>query len=414
VPTACYPRSPVPATEGPDLVATLLQASTAEREQLLRTADQAVLEVAVGQLGHRRESAAAEVLGLVELVSDDRALKKAARRELHRLRSMGIHVPPPIAATVERAPAGPEATIEVSEAWATDIDPSGSRAVWLLGERRLGGVWFAALLLNEVRGLQELSLVDTTRKRYRREFDENRGSAGTWVSLPGDYALQLVREAVDVSREQGTALPQRYRNLRDVFGEAAGPPERALIYETISPVEANFNPDWLDDSPRLLGEPEIAGWYVPVPADLRARALEVAAGSGATLLVPGRAPEQQALQLLADVGNQALTPVVRRGLRRRLEETAYLFATTDRLPAARLAVAAARGLDDGAASVPPERHPLLRLLLASGLARLIGPETVNGRRASEVLLELVERATQREGQPSGSVETRPSGLIIPR
>jgi hypothetical protein len=406
----------VSESESPDLVAALLQASPSEREQLLRSADHAVLESAVGQLGHRREAAAAEVLGLVDLVVDDRALKKAARRELHRLRSIGIHVPPPVPVAIDTTAGSAAAPIDVSEAWATDIDPSGSRAVWLLGERRLGGVWFAAVLLNELRGLQELSLVDTTRKRYLRDFDENRASAGTWVSLPGEYALRLVREAVDVSREQGVGLPTRYRTMRDVFGEAPGPPERGLVYETISPVEANFNPDWLDDSPRLLGEPEVAGWYVPMPAELRARALEVAAGAGAALLVPGRAPEQQALQLLAEAAQQALTPVVRHALRRRLEETGYIFVATERLSAARLAVASARALDEGSSSsVPPERHPLLRLLLASGLARLVGAESVGGRRAGEVLLELVERATQqRDGQPSGSIETRPSGLIIPR
>jgi hypothetical protein len=153
-----------------------------------------------------------------------------------------------------------------------------------------------------------------------------------------------------------------------------------------------------------------------MPAELRARALEVAAGAGAALLVPGRAPEQQALQLLAEAAQQALTLVVRHALRRRLEETGYIFVATERLPAARLAVASARALDEGSSSsVPPERHPLLRLLLASGLARLAGAESVGGRRAGEVLLELVERATQqRDGQPSGSIETRPSGLIIPR
>jgi hypothetical protein len=405
----------VSESESPDLVTALIQASPTEREDLLRAADRDALELAVGQLGHRRELAAAEVLGLVELVIDDRGLKKAARRELHRLRSMGIHVAPPIQATVEPAPGSTGGPIDVAEAWATDIDPSGSRAVWMLGERRMGGVWFAALLLNELLGVQELNLVDTTRKRYLRDFEENRRNAGSWVRLPGDYALRLVREAVDASRDHGAALPTRYRALRDVFGEAPGPPERGLIYETISPVEANFNPDWIDDSPRLLGEPEVAGWYVPVPAALRARALEVAAGSGATLLVPGRAPEQQALQLVADAAEQALTPAVRRALRRRLEETAYIFVTSDRLPAARLAVAAARALEDGVSSVPPERHPLLRLLLASGLARLAGSETVGGRRAADVLLELVDRATQqREAQASGSVETRPSGLIIPR
>lgn len=403
-------------SETPDLVAALLQASASERERLMRTADHAALESAVAQLGHHREPAAAEVLGLVDLVIDDRALKKAARRELHRLRSMGIYVPPPPPA-VEPPATASEATVEVSEAWATDIDPSGSRAVWLLGERRLGGVWFAAVLLNELRGFQELSLVETTRKRYLRDFDENRASAGTWVSLPGEYALRLVREAIDISREQGAGLPTRYRAMRDVFGEAPGPPERALVYETISAVEANFNPDWLDESPRLLGEPEVAGWYVPVPAELRARALEVAAGAGAALVVPGRAPEQQAQQLLADAAQLALAPGVRRALRRRLEETGYIFVATERLAAARLAVAAARALDESSANagVAPERHPLVRVLLASGLARLTGTESIGGRRAGEILLELVERATQqREGQPNSQIETRPSGLIIPR
>ena len=63
--------------------------------------------------------------------------------------------------------------------------------------------------------------------------------------------------------------------------------------------------------------------------------------------------------------------------------------------------------------VAPERHPLVRLLLAAGLARLTGSETVNGRRASEALLELVERASEQPTQ-GGAVETRPSGLILPR
>jgi hypothetical protein len=282
--------------------------------------------------------------------------------------------------------------------------------VWLLGERPLGGVWFAALLLNDQRGLQDMNLVDTTRKRFLKELEQNRAS-GTWVTVPGEYALQLVREAVDLTREVGGGLPTRYRALRDVFGEAAGPPDRALVYETIRPVEASFNPDWLESSPRLLGEPEVAGWHVTVPAELKARALDVARGPTAGLLVPGHEPEQQALQLIAEAAQQALTPLVRRALRRRLEETGYIFVATDRLAVARLAVAAARALDDP--TIPPERHPLVRLLLGAGLGRLLGTERIGTRRASEVLLELIERATEQQAQ-SGPTETRPSGLILPR
>jgi hypothetical protein len=216
---------------------------------------------------------------------------------------------------------------------------------------------------------------------------------------------------VDVTREVGGGLPTRYQVLRDVLGEADVPPERGLIYDTISPVEINFNPGWLDDSPQLLGEPELGGWYVPVPAELRPRALEAARAPSVGLLVPGHTPEQQALQVVSDASRDALTPLVRRAIRRRLEETGYIFVQTDRLPQARLAAAAARGLAEG--GVAPDRHPLVRLLMAAGLARLMGGEMVGSRPASEVLLELVERASQQQSQ-GGALETRPSGLILPR
>src|ERR1700716_2243718 len=179
-------RSSVPETL--DLVAALLEGEAAQRELLLREADPATLEVALKQLGERREVAAAEVLTLVDLIVEDRSLRKSARRELHRLRSVGVRAqePQPSRANTERQPRA-EATLPVAQAWVTDIDPSGSRAVWLLGERPLGGVWFAALLLNDQRGLQDMNLVDTTRKRFLKELEQNRGAAGTRGTVPREY-----------------------------------------------------------------------------------------------------------------------------------------------------------------------------------------------------------------------------------
>jgi hypothetical protein len=364
---------------------------------------------AIQALGHYREAAAAETLALIDDVVQDRALRKAARRELHRLRSMGIE--PPIVRRAQPLEEARPRTFEVTEAWATDIDPSGSRALWLLAERPLGGVWFAALVLNDLSGLEDITVVDTTRKRFQRQFDDARRGEGLWVDLPGEYSLRLVREGLDLVREHGGGPPARYQTFREAFGEAPGPPERGLIYATISPVEINFHPDWLEESARLLGEREVGGWYVPLPTELRARALEAARAPSAGLVVPGHEPEGQALQLVAEAAQIAVTPAVRRGIRRRLEETAFIFLQTDRLPQARLAAAAARGLDDG--GVSPEHNPLMRFLLAAGLARLVSGETVGRRRAPEVLLELVRRATEQQAQ-GGAVATRPSGLILPR
>jgi hypothetical protein len=395
-------------------VASLLAAEPADREPLLRSANASDLTAALQALGHRRDVAAAEILAQADSVVDDRALRKVARRELHRLRSMGIEppsveasTPPPSTATESRP-----RIVDVSEARGTNTDASGARFLWLIAERPLGGIWFAAALLNDTRGLEDLSLLETTRKRMQREF-ESATSVGTWVNLPPEYGLRLVREAVDLTREVGGGLPTRYQAMRDALGEATGPPERGLVYETISPVEINFNPGWLDDSPHVMGEPETAGWYVPLPSELRARALEVARTPSTGLVVPGHEPEQQALQLFSEAASAGLTPVLRRGLRRRLEETAYIFLQTDRLAEARLAAAAARGLDESS-GVAPERHPLMRVLLAAGLARLLGNETVGSRAASQVLVDLMERASEQRQPQSGAIETRPSGLIVPR
>src|SRR5918911_5756467 len=299
-------------SETTDLAAALLAAEPAERERILRATPTSDLAPALTQLGHTRQPAAADVLALIDLVVEDRGVRKAARRELHRLRSMGIEPSSAVQVTSEPTPIPQHTTLEIAEAWATDIDVTGSRAVWLVADKPLGGVWFGATALNDQRGLLELSVVDTTRKRFLKDLEDARKDTGTWVRLPGEYALALVREAVDLTREVGGGLPTRYHALKDVFGEAPAPPERALVYATISPVEVNFHPEWLDESARLTAEPELAGWHVPLPVELRARALEVARAPTAGLVVPGRTPEQQALQLLTDAAQQALTPLIRR------------------------------------------------------------------------------------------------------
>ncbi len=404
---------PAPAA----LAAALLDANLSARGPLLAAADPAELHAAVVELGRRHVVAAAEVLSQIEATVADRAVRKAARRELHRLRSAGIEAPavaafasPP---TEQGAAVRAEASVPISDAWATDIDPTGSRALWLLGNRPLGGAWFAALLVNDLKGILEMSLVDTTRKRFQRELEERRREPGTWVRLPGDYALRLVHEAVDVARTVGTALPTRYRSFREAFGEAPGPPERALVFETVSPVEASLNPGWLEESQELVREPEVIGWHTPIPDALRARALEVARSPSAALLVPGSAPEQQALQLLSEAARQALTPALRHAFRRRLEETAFVFASTGRLMAARRAVAAAKSFED--ASRPIEANPFARVLVEAGLARGLRAERAGSRPAAEVLLELIERAVEQVRESGrGPLESRPSGLILPR
>jgi hypothetical protein len=399
-----------------DLANILLAETPAERLERLRQVDVAELEQAIPELGRQHILAAAEVLRLIDAVVADRGLRKAARRELHRLESMGIHAPQVLDLQAEAevealdVPHGP--SVLVSEAWATEISPSGLRAVWLLGEPPLGGAWLAAMALSEDDGLTELSLVETTRKRYQRELEERRNDPrGTWVPVPPDYALQLVREAVDTAHRRDRGLPTRYRSFKELFGEAEHAPEQALVHRMLSQIETPLHADStnLEATIQLFREPEVVDWYVPVGEDLRTRASEVARGAASGLVVPGNTSEQRAVRLLSDAAREALTPERRHALQRRLEETAYIFVATDRLGAAHLAVAAARAVTD--ASIGPDRNPFLRLLLTSGLVG--GVRTESHRATAERLLDLVLRGLQSESG-HGLETTTPSGLILPR
>ncbi|MBV9356279.1 MAG: hypothetical protein JO023_12220 [Chloroflexi bacterium] len=395
------------------LASQLLAADAADRPRLLSDADDVDVAAALDTLGHTHTPAAAEVLVVADAVLADRALRKQARRELHRLRAAGVPLPEAssiVTAPARSEPVGPE--VDFTEAWATAIDSDGSRRLWLIGSRPLGGVWLVDLLLNDRSGMQDLQLVDTTRKRVQRELGELRRDARwSWTSLPPAYALGLVGEGVTLAESVDHALPQRYQRFVELFGAPPPAPEGALVYETISPMEIRLHPDWLEESGRLIAEPELAGWDIPPTPELRDRALAAARARFATLLVPTNPPEAQAAAVLAEAGRTLITPERRQALRRRLEEMAYVFLAADRLDEARLAAAAAQDLRTS--SQPAHEQPFLRALLIAGAARALQAEVVAGRSAAQTFVELTEQPRTREDQPP-AISTTSTGLILPR
>jgi len=402
-----------------DLVASLLSADADAQIALLRTADVSAVPRVVAALGRERSDSAARALALIDGVIDDRAARKAARRELHRLHASGIRPPDVGALTRSAAPAAPAPPAVVSqEAWATAIDSEGARRLWLVGDRALGGVWLADLVLEDIAGLTELELIDTTRKRFQRELSElRRDPVWAWVQLPVAYAKGLVGEGVALARElePKKPLPTHYPRFTELFGEPPADPGRPLVYETVSPVEARLHPDWLELSDEVLSEPEVAGWaLVPTP-ELSRRAIEVARSRHSAVMLPGNPPERQAQALLDEAARELVTPAVRRGLRRRLEETASIFQQSHRPLQARRAVAAATHL--GESGQDPADNPLVRGLVLAGLLLSVGDEQVAGQPVPMVLLDIVAAAYPPDGDPphpSMGMTTRPSGLILPR
>ena len=337
---------------------------------------------AVAALGHSREAAAAPILVAIAegAGAAPKELRKEARRELHRLRAQGLDVPrpsppPPPSPTAAR-PA------EAAEAWATAPDGIGSRALWLVAERPLGGVYAIGTVLNDVVGMKACTIEDTTRKRFNQRLAAIRADAEvTWVELPPSYAGQLIGEALELNQESGFAVPQEYQVHRPAIADLVRPFERALVYDEISPAEATLNPELLEQSPALLDEEELKGWFFGFD-EVRSFALDLLQARQSQIVLSEELRAEREERIIANAIREAVTPPLQRALRRRLEETAHVFLKTGRELQARRALAAAQRLSEGALTL----HPLLRAVMQKSLELATEVET------AKVPVELVRRS----------------------
>ncbi|MBA2449539.1 MAG: hypothetical protein H0V51_16085 [Chloroflexi bacterium] len=313
-------------------------------------------------LGGRHDEAAGRVLTIVASETADRELRKAARRGIHRLRAVGVSVDMPVV-VAPSAPVTVEST-RPTDAHTTAPDGVGSRVVWVALERQFGGLALFGLLINDIVGIKDCSFRETTRKRFAetlREWAARQKSAA--VELPPDYALALVSEALSLNAESGFTVPTEFQLHRRLLGELPSPPEPALIHRYISRGQALLLPNLLEDSAKLLDEPEVQSWFFGYDESLP-RAQELRRVGEGRILLTAEPRETREARVIDGAVAELFTPTIRRALRRRLEETAYIFWKTDREPSARRAVAAAFALGDG----PLNRHPFVRALVEKSLA----------------------------------------------
>jgi hypothetical protein len=271
---------------------------------------------AVAVLGHSREAAAAPILVAIAegLGGAPKELRKEARRELHRLRAQGLDVPrpsppPPPSPTAAR-PA------EAAEAWATAPDGIGSRALWLVAERPLGGVYAIGTVLNDVVGMKACTIDDTTRKRANERLARWKQRAGfDWVEIPPSYARQLIGEALELNHESGFTVPREYQIYQRAIGNPAQPFERALIYDEIPAAEVTLNPELLERSSELLDEEELKGWFFGFD-EVHSYALDLLQARQSQIVLSEQLQAEREERVIANAIRDVVTPPIRRGLRR--------------------------------------------------------------------------------------------------
>jgi hypothetical protein len=367
----------IPGAELPDALRRLVTRHGTEALPVLRRClaagrpDWAI--AAASALATLTHPEAAAMLAAAEAQAPDKTVRTAIRRALYRLRQAGVAAPagprPPRPGADAPSPA---------EVWASAVDGTGSRGLWIVFESPLGERTLFSALVNDTAGILDFAAGPVAKKHLAARLRAVRGeSTLPWISLPPTWGLELLAEGARRLEASGSPLPgglTRWRAwLPPATAEAISP-----IYERLSRAEVSADPVALEHSAELLALPEFAGWFLDPPG-LQAEALELLQAQESRLVVSDQVKAERRATIVERVIAAQLEPEARRRWQRRLEEQAWVLLETGRPAEARLAGAAALGLADP--ERPAHHIPFVRALVERSLE--IAGEVALGRVPAE-------------------------------
>lgn len=331
-------------------------------------ADDPALAVAtIARVGSEsRDPRAGDRLLEIESRTSDKATRREIRRALYRLEQRGVwrrpDAPPPPSTSALLGPAGDE-----PEAWVTEIDPGGTRLLWIA--RRVGdGVASLSAVVNDVTGVQELNAGETRRKAIRdahRSLTEKTGLAlveAPWRHVDGLLG-EALRIAPDEKRDAQVASARRVLLPAGAQGEV-GRPIDAIVDR--GAVEREV--DALVQSPELRREKEGPAWLVPFA--WVEPAVEKVAGARESIVVVSPAQQEERVREAFERAVEEIfeAPERRALFARRFDESAWIAARRGKTDRARALVACSLALEAGRpVAAIPALADLVRLSLAFAL-----------------------------------------------
>ena len=272
---------------------------------------------------------------------EEKTHDKNARREIHRslykLSQKGIQPE----RAVEQASVRPILAPVEPEGYVSPIDGRGDSLVWLIKLKVGGGLHYLAAVINEPAGMQHAERADIPRKGFREMRDNISQRFGfTMIEVPWRYCDFLMHEAYERAKGRGNATVDAYPAYRSHLFSTPAQPADLPLPSTIDREAVANDAELLTTSVQLLQEPEIQRWFLDHErahhyTDQIAQAQE-------SPLILNRYQQQDRFQTVLDKAIEEIFSGVEGGAyARRLEETAVYFAGTNRVDAAKRALAVA-------------------------------------------------------------------------
>jgi hypothetical protein len=340
-------------------------------------------------LGAIANTEAAAMLAGMEATASG-ALRREVRRALYRLRQRGIA--PAGSAAPQRPPALPAAAAGLSALF-SPIDGDGARIIWLLKQRRGGGIARLWGLLADHEGLINVALSELSRRELRTERAEMERRAGV-AMVEGDARLAdyIFCEAFRRTPAEKRSQVGNFLTLRtEILGS---PPPAEIVHPIYAEMASALKHE---PSAELLKEPEIAAWKFS-PTAIKTYVDEIKS-IRESVLVLNRVQQEGRINIVVErAGGELLGGERAAAVRRRLEDIAYYMAHSGRREPAGWAAAAAARLRDGADA---NRIAFFQEMIRAQLGAVFAEEQERERQEPHLIMTPAEamRAQQQQARP---------------
>ena len=329
-------------------------------EEMTRHANEAVAEIGVSGLGTIPSFKAAQFLAEINDAHPLKSVRKAARKSLHKLKTVGIEV------ETSMKPLLGEIKHTRYKAMMSPVDGTGTQLILLTQEMLAGDLHFLQVVASDEDGIAECtSKRGMTKKMFAKlpeTFAMQIGSKEPMLAeVDYEFAMSLLLDAEKVTE----SLPEEYESGKNLF-------ELTQAQTVANPVTNMFEADALKQQPELLkasGElfknDHFLSWHLPLN-ELGDYAQELLDQEDSPIEISEHVRQERKDDVYQKVIDAKVDETMAQRLKRRLEIMAYVFAQQGKEDDAKKSLIAAISLGE-TPRAELKAHPFLRELLTISL-----------------------------------------------
>lgn len=285
--------------------------------------------------------------------TENKFVLKAIKRSLYHLKTKGLEVgeAPPTTAGI------PRPKFKIASAWASHIDHFGRRLLFCTKTKPFGGFYLTYMISKEIPGIESCWVMEV-QKRDFQSFYQRVMHEHLCIEISPEHFLFLFHEAISRMNSRNEPISEDVYKAKEILGDFDITSFQHPVYNKIDRTKVAGERWLFDRSAKLLEHKECIGWFFPAET-VRKYYDEIKTLDDRKIIVSPQFKQTETNAISARALQELIDPVMQDILIRRLEETAYLLLKSDAMLEAKMAIAAAIGLEKG----PFENHPLLKGML---------------------------------------------------